>query len=125
MSVTVPPQLWFSGWQTSPVELVPIVTEGDVRPLDMPFGEGVFVAAIARALIAREIDIGVHSAKDVPLEEEKDLLIAAYPERADPRDALITRSGGQSLDTLRAGATVGFALCISDPWHDPPPETPS
>ena len=89
------------------VELVPIVTEGDVRPLDMPFGEGVFVAAIARALIAREIDIGVHSAKDVPLEEEKDLLIAAYPERADPRDALITRSGGQSLDTLRAGATVG------------------
>jgi hydroxymethylbilane synthase len=89
------------------VELVPIVTEGDIRPLDMPFGEGVFVAAIARALTASEIDIAVHSAKDIPLEEEKDLVIAAYPERVDPRDALITRSGHQSLDTLAGGATVG------------------
>jgi hydroxymethylbilane synthase len=89
------------------VEMVPIVTEGDVRPLDMPFGEGVFVAAIARALIAGEIDIAVHSAKDIPLEEYPELIIAAYPERADPRDALITRAGHQSLDALQAGATVG------------------
>src|SRR6202521_3585134 len=58
---------------------VPIVTEGDVRPVDMPFGEGVFVAAIARSLIAGEIDIAVHSAKDIPLEEEPELQIAAYP----------------------------------------------
>jgi len=89
------------------VELVPIVTEGDVRPVDMPFGEGVFVAAIARALIAGEIDIAVHSAKDIPLEEYPELIIAAYPERADPRDALVTRAGGQALDTLKRGATVG------------------
>jgi hydroxymethylbilane synthase len=89
------------------VELVPIVTEGDVRPVDMPFGEGVFVAAIARALIAGEIDIAVHSAKDIPLEEETELVVAAYPERADPRDALVTQTGDQSLDTLRGGATVG------------------
>ena len=59
------------------IELVPIVTEGDVRPVDMPFGEGVFVAAIARALIAGEIDIAVHSAKDIPLEEYPELVIAA------------------------------------------------
>jgi hydroxymethylbilane synthase len=89
------------------VELVPIVTEGDVRPVDMSPGEGVFVAAIARSLLEGSIDIGVHSAKDVPLEEEAGLVIAAYPERADARDALITRSGGQSLNTLAQGATVG------------------
>jgi hydroxymethylbilane synthase len=89
------------------VELVPIVTEGDVRPVDMSIGEGVFVAAIARALAAGEIDIAVHSAKDIPIEDYPELMIAAYPERADPRDALITRAGHQSLDTLHAGATVG------------------
>src|SRR6202158_2199144 len=88
-------------------ELVPIVTEGDVRPIDMSPGEGVFVAAIARALLAGEIDIAVHSAKDVPLEEDPGLAIAAYPERADPRDALITRHGGGSLASLPRGATVG------------------
>lgn len=89
------------------VELVPIVTEGDVRPADMSPGEGVFVAAIARALLAGEVDVAVHSAKDVPLEEEPGLMIAAYPERADPRDALITRHGGGSLASLPQGAIVG------------------
>lgn len=89
------------------VELVRIVTEGDVRPVDMSPGEGVFVAAIARALVRGEVDVAVHSAKDVPLEEEPQLVIAAYPERADPRDALVTRSGRQSLLTLPAGSTVG------------------
>ncbi len=89
------------------VELVPIVTEGDVRPIDMSPGEGVFVAAIARALLAGDVDIAVHSAKDVPLAEEPDLVIAAYPERADPRDVLITRHGGGSVDSLARGATVG------------------
>ena len=86
---------------------VPIVTEGDVRSIDMSPGEGVFVAAIARALLAGEIDIAVHSAKDVPLEEEPGLAIAAYPERADPRDVLITRRGGASLQSLATGAVVG------------------
>lgn len=89
------------------VELVPIVTEGDVRPIDMSAGEGVFVAAIARALIAGEIEIAVHSAKDLPLDEDSELVIAAYPERADPRDVLITRGGNASLETLRGGSTVG------------------
>jgi hydroxymethylbilane synthase len=89
------------------VELVPIVTEGDVRPLDMSPGEGVFVAAIARALLSGDIDLAVHSAKDVPLEEDPGLAIAAYPERADPRDALITRRGTGSLESLPRGAIVG------------------
>jgi hydroxymethylbilane synthase len=89
------------------VELVPMVTEGDVRPVDMSPGEGVFVAAIARALLSADIDLAVHSAKDVPLEEDPGLAIAAYPERADPRDVLITRRGGGSLESLPPGAIVG------------------
>jgi len=89
------------------VELVRIVTEGDVRPIDTEPGEGIFVAAISSALTRGEIDVAVHSAKDVPLEDEPDLVIAAYPERADPRDALVTRSGSQSITTLPVHATVG------------------
>jgi len=89
------------------VELVPIVTEGDVRPIDMSPGEGVFVAAIARALLEGEVDLAVHSAKDVPLDEEPGLVIAAYPERADPRDVLITKGGRASLESLARGAIVG------------------
>lgn len=89
------------------VELVRIVTEGDVRPVDMSPGDGVFVAAIARALAAGEIDIAVHSAKDVALEEDPELVIAAFPERADPCDVLITRNGSSTLDSLPQGAVVG------------------
>ncbi|HKW07693.1 MAG TPA: hydroxymethylbilane synthase [Candidatus Dormibacteraeota bacterium] len=89
------------------IELVRIVTEGDTRPPDTEPGEGIFVAAIARALQRGEIDAAVHSAKDVPLEEEPDLVIAAYPIRADPRDALVTRDGGSELAHLKAGAIVG------------------
>ena len=70
-------------------------------------GEGVFVAAIARALVAGEVDLAVHSAKDIPLEAEPELVIGAYPERADARDALVTRAGGASLDSLPAGTVVG------------------
>jgi hydroxymethylbilane synthase len=89
------------------VEVVRIVTEGDVRPPDTLPGEGIFVAAIARALIHGEVDVAVHSAKDVPLEEEPWLVIAAYPERGDARDALVTASGGRSIETLPGGSTVG------------------
>lgn len=88
------------------VELVPIVTAGDIRPRDLPWGEGAFVGALETALRAGTIDLAVHSAKDVPIEPEEDLIIAAYPERADPRDALITRDG-RSLAELERGATVG------------------
>ena len=89
------------------VELVRIVTEGDLRPVDTEPGEGIFVTAIARALQRGEIDAAVHSAKDVPLEEESDLVIAAYPVRADARDALVTHEGGSALARLPQGASVG------------------
>jgi hydroxymethylbilane synthase len=89
------------------VEIVRIVTEGDIRPVDMSPGVGVFVAAIARALVAGEIDLAVHSAKDLPLEEEEELVIGAYPERADPRDALVGRDPGATLDSLPDGTVIG------------------
>ena len=89
------------------VELIRIVTEGDVRPVDTVPGEGIFVAALAGALKRREIDIAVHSAKDVPLEEDPELVIAAYPERADARDALVTKAHGRSIETLPPHASVG------------------
>lgn len=89
------------------VEVVRIMTEGDVRPPDTLPGEGIFVAAIARALVRGEVDAAVHSAKDVPLEEEPELVIAAYPERADARDALVTAAGGRTIETLPGGSSVG------------------
>jgi hydroxymethylbilane synthase len=89
------------------VELITVITEGDVRPVDMSPGEGVFVTALEQALGSGTIDVAVHSAKDIPLDERPELLIAAYPERADARDALVTIGGTDSLATLHAGATVG------------------
>lgn len=61
------------------VELVRVVTEGDARPIDTTPGEGIFVTALASALKRREIDIAVHSAKDLPLGEPQELLIARFP----------------------------------------------
>ena len=89
------------------VEVVRVVTAGDVRPVDTTPGDGMFVDALERALIRGEIQVAVHSAKDVPLEEEPSLVIAAYPERADPLDALVTSAGKATLATLPAGAAVG------------------
>jgi len=92
------------------VDLVPIVTEGDRRRPDTPFGEGVFVAVLQRGLRNGELDLAVHSAKDMPIEEPDgplDLVVAAYPDRVDPRDVLVTAGGRAGLATLPAGALVG------------------
>ena len=89
------------------VELVTIVSDGDLRAPDAAIGEGVFVTALESALANGEIDLAVHSAKDLPLEEDPRTTVAAYPERADPRDALVTRSREMSLDDVAAGSRVG------------------
>jgi hydroxymethylbilane synthase len=91
------------------VELVTLVTSGDVRRPDTAWGEGAFVGALERALLDGSIDLAVHSAKDVPIEPEDDLLIAAYPARADAGDALVVRDGlpARTLADLPAGAVIG------------------
>jgi hydroxymethylbilane synthase len=85
-----------------------ITTKGDIMhdvPLAAIGGRGVFADAIEDALREREIDFAVHSAKDLPTVTPKGLTIAALLEREDPRDVLISRTGG--LHELAAGAKVG------------------
>ncbi len=90
-------------------ELVEIVTQGDVRAPDTAWGEGAFVGAIEAALLESRIDVAIHSAKDMPTDEDPRLRVAAYLERADPRDALVPRSGtaGTTLAEMPAGSIIG------------------
>jgi hydroxymethylbilane synthase len=90
-----------------PSEIVLIRTAGDDRAPDTAWGEGAFVSAIEAALLENRIDAAVHSAKDVPTEEDPRLAIAAWTVREDPRDALVCRVRGTTLATLPAGARVG------------------
>jgi len=90
------------------VELVPIVTEGDRSraAIQQLGGTGVFVAALRDALLAGEVDLAVHSYKDLPTAPEPGLIIAAVPGREDPRDALVARDG-LTLGELPPGSKVG------------------
>ncbi|MFF9018342.1 hydroxymethylbilane synthase [Streptomyces sp. NPDC014870] len=90
------------------VELVEITTYGDVsrEHLAQIGGTGVFVAALRDALLAGEVDFAVHSLKDLPTAQHPDLVLAAIPEREDPRDVLVARAG-HTLDTLPEGARIG------------------
>ncbi|MFE5615239.1 hydroxymethylbilane synthase [Streptomyces sp. NPDC056543] len=91
-----------------PVELVEITTYGDVsrEHLAQIGGTGVFVAALRDALLAGEVDFAVHSLKDLPTTLHPDLVLAAIPEREDPRDVLVAREG-VTLDRLPDGARIG------------------
>jgi hydroxymethylbilane synthase len=88
-----------------------IKTEGDkdqVRPLADIGGLGVFTKALEDALLAHEIDIAVHSLKDLPTDLVPGLTIAAVPEREDPRDCIVSRHE-VGLTSLPQGARVGTA----------------
>lgn len=91
------------------VEIHGMTTEGD-RKLDTSLaaigGKGLFVKELEDALARGEADIAVHSMKDVPMELLAGQVIAANPERADPRDAFVSRRY-PSLAALPAGARVG------------------
>lgn len=101
-------------WQAShvasllgePVELVIVETTGDRRQ-DVPIwqmgGTGVFVKEVQAAVLEGRADFAVHSAKDLPSEACEGLVIAAVPERGDPRDAMV----GCRLDDLPPGGLVG------------------
>src|SRR5262245_9660036 len=79
------------------VTLRKIQTSGD-KILDVPLaqigGKGLFVKEIEEALLSGEIDLAVHSMKDVPTELPEGLAIHCVPPREDPRDAVISREGG-------------------------------
>jgi hydroxymethylbilane synthase len=88
------------------IALIPITTAGD-RDRTKPFGEigsrGVFVKELEEALLEHRIDIAVHSAKDMTSSDPAGLVVGAYLERDDPRDALC------GADAIRAGMRVGTA----------------
>ena len=91
------------------VEFVPVVTAGDrdrSKPIEELGERGVFSRGVQAALLDGRADIAVHSYKDLPTAPLAGLRIAAVPLRADPRDALVSRSG-EGLAELPGGATIG------------------
>ena len=107
---------WQAEWVASALQalghdviLVPIVTRGDTdqaQPLGAIGGDGLFTKELQRALLADEIDLAVHSLKDLPTEFVPGLTVAATPERAPTADALVARAGVLLAD-LPAGAKIG------------------
>jgi hydroxymethylbilane synthase len=87
-------------------EYVIVSTKGDERrdvPIHAMGGTGVFVKEVEQAVLDGRADVAVHSAKDLPSETGPGLVLAALPERADPRDALV----GRPLDEIPTGGRVG------------------
>jgi hydroxymethylbilane synthase len=91
-----------------PVEIVGVTTLGDVSraALTQIGGTGVFVSALREAVLGGEVDLAVHSLKDLPAAPTAGILLAAVPPRDDPRDALVARDGAKLAD-LPAGARIG------------------
>ncbi|MGW3468265.1 hydroxymethylbilane synthase [Saccharopolyspora sp. NPDC000995] len=90
-----------------PTQLVTVSTPGDrsMAPI-AEIGVGVFTSALREALAAGEVDVAVHSYKDLPTEPDPRLSLAAVPVREDPRDALVARDG-LTLGELPPGSVVG------------------
>ena len=91
-----------------PVEMVGVTTLGDVSraQLTQIGGTGVFVSALREALLSGEVDLAVHSLKDLPAGAAPGIALAAVPPRDDPRDALVARDGAKLAD-LPPGARIG------------------
>ena len=107
--------LWQSNWVKSEleklgadVELIKIKTEGDIKTgsLAQIGGQGVFTKRLQIALLENEIDLAVHSLKDLPTEDHPQLTIAAVPQRENTSDALVSNKFGD-LDSIPHGATIG------------------
>lgn len=91
-----------------PVELVHVTTQGDRSPaaIELLGGTGVFVTTLRERLLAGDVDLAVHSLKDLPTAPAPGLVVAAVPTREDPRDVLVA-SRGRTLADLSAGARIG------------------
>lgn len=89
-----------------PVVIVEIVSEGDVDPRDLrEIGDrGIFARELERRLAAGDIDAAVHSSKDLALDDTPGLVLAAWLEREDPRDALV--GAGMDIEELPQGARI-------------------
>ena len=103
-------------------EVVELSTKGDEildRSLTSFGGKGVFTKELEDALLREEIDLAVHSAKDIPMEFPEGLCIGAVTERADVRDVLVTRNGVSARE-LPPGGIVGTSSLRSSsyPGHD-------
>ena len=90
------------------IELVPITTQGDVKsgPLGQIGGMGLFTKELQRALLDNQIDLAVHSLKDLPTEPVAGLALAAVPERESTADVLLATKF-RDLDSLPKGARIG------------------
>jgi hydroxymethylbilane synthase len=90
------------------VRIVGVTTEGDVSraQLTQIGGTGVFVSALREALLGGQVDLAVHSLKDLPTGPAEGIVLAAVPSRDDPRDALVARDGAKLAD-LPPGARIG------------------
>lgn len=91
-------------------EIVVIRVTGDAvqdRPLSQIGGKGLFTKEIEEALLAGEVDVAVHSMKDMPVEQPAGLALDCHLAREDPRDAFVTLSDHAGLTDLPAGAVVG------------------
>lgn len=91
-------------------EILPMTTTGDqIQSVQLAKigGKGLFVKEIEEALLENRADLAVHSAKDLPAHIPDGLVLAAFPVREDPRDALVSRDANLRLVTLPLGARVG------------------
>ena len=97
-----------TGQTGRPVKIVGVATLGDVSRAQLAQigGTGVFVSALREALLAGEVDLAVHSLKDLPTCPADGIVLAAVPPRDDPRDALAAPDGAKLAD-LPAGARIG------------------
>ena len=110
--------LWQANWVKSELERLHSNADIDIRiiatsgdkiqdvPLSKIGGKGLFVKEIEEALLANEIDLAVHSMKDVPMELPTELGISVITKRENPLDALISKNG-EKLADLPQGATIG------------------
>jgi hydroxymethylbilane synthase len=111
--------LWQANWVATALterhahvecELVIIKVRGDQildRPLSQVGGKGLFVKEIEQALLDNDVDVAVHSLKDLPVEQPEGLVLTAYPERASAFDVLCPADPGMTFATLPEGARIG------------------